>query len=595
MRTRALFAALAAAVLAFHAVPARADEVDDLERKIRETEERIAQQRKKADDAAARAKELDAKARDARRLAAEKGGEADSQRKRADREKFRLDRSIRAAEDGRRRIADGEKELGNRQTRVQNLENIRRRNVNAEQVDKLRRASQAQDDIAARLALLREILENDEPDPVPLAPAVRTENALVTKDATAMELADAYELAKEIEVAITESYKDIKATQTAIDRRMDFESAQKITDVAKAVRLEADRAALEDTPRTKEALDAQKVAQTEVVREANNIVETAVAMMEEALEIVQPDDGAQDPVRNTSPKTIQWMTEKDFEERDREEARKERLEEMAAAADFQVAITEAAAESEEDRAKDLTKVMEDAAEVAKNTAEAEAADAEETKPADPAKDVSSVARSVAGTLETPDPRKRNLAAGNIIRFAPDETSDGTPAKWMYVQDWYTIGPFPNPDRVNIRRKFPPESVVDLDATYVGKDGRTIQWEFMQTRNAPPRQSWEGDTRAAAIPPNAEEYGIWYAYAEVFCDVACERWIAIGSDDRSDVWINDVPVWGSSNKLKSWRIDEGFRRIRLEQGRNRILVRIENGWMNLCWSLCISLEDGELGL
>ena len=585
MRTRALFAALAAAVLALHAVPARADEVDDLERKIRETEERIAQQRKKADEAAARAKELDAKARDARRLAAEKGGEADSQRKRIDREKFRLDRSIRAAEDGRKRIADGEKELGNRQTRVQNLENIRKRNVNAEQVDKLKRASQAQDDIAARLALLREILENDEPDPVPLAPAVRAENALVTKDATAMELADAYELAKEIEVAITESYKDIKATQTAIDRRMDFESAQQITDVAKAVRLEADRAALEDTPRTKEALDAQKVAQTEVVREANNIVETAVAMMEEALEIVQPDrKSADDMVRNTSPKTIEWMTEKDFEERDREEARKERLEEMAAAADFQVAITEAAAESEEDRAKDLTKVMEDAAEVAKNTAEA-----------DPAKDVSSVARSVAGTLETPDPKKRNLAAGNIIRFAPDETSGGTPSKWMYVQDWYTIGPFPNPDRVNIRRKFPPESVVDLDATYVGKDGRTIQWEFMQTRNAPPRQSWEGDTRAAAIPPNAEEYGIWYAYAEVFCDVACERWIAIGSDDRSDVWINDVPVWGSSNKLKSWRIDEGYRRIRLEKGRNRILARVENGWMNLCWSLCISLQDGELGL
>ncbi len=596
MRTRALFAALAAAGLALHAGPARADEVDDLERRIRETEERIAQQRKKAEDAAARAKELDAKARDARHLAAEKGGEADSQRKRADREKFRLDRSIRAAEDGRRRIADGEKELGNRQTRVQNLENIRRRNVNAEQVDKLKRASQAQDDIAARLALLREILENDEPDPVPLAPAARAENALVTKDATAMDLADAYELAKEIEVAITESYKDIKATQTAIDRRMDFEAAQQITDVAKAVRLEADRAVLEDTPRTKEALDAQKVAQTEVVREANNIVETVVAMMEEALEIVQPDDGAQDPVRNTSPKTIQWMTERDFEERDREEARKQRLEEMAAAADFQVAITEAAAESEEDRAKDLTKVMEDAAEVAKNTAEAEAADAEKAKDeAKKAQEASAALRQVLGALEAPDPKKRNLAPGNVIRFAPDETSGGTPVKWMYVQDWYTIGPFPNPDRVNIRRKFPPESVVDLDATYVGKDGRTIQWEFMQTRNAEPRQSWETDTRATAIPPNAEEYGIWYAYAEVFCDVACERWIAVGSDDRSDVWINDVPVWGSSNKLKSWRIDEGFRRIRLEKGRNRILARVENGWMGLCWSLCISLEDGEIGL
>ena len=322
---------------------------------------------------------------------------------------------------------------------------------------------------------------------------------------------------------------------------------------------------------------------------------TPVAMMEEALEIVQPDDGAQDPVRNTSPKTIEWMTEKDFEERDREAARKQRLEGMAAAADFQVAITEAAAESEEDRAKDLTKVMEDAAEVAKNTAEAEAADAEKAKEeAKKAQEASAALRQVLGELEPPDPKKRNLAAGNLIRFAPDETSGGTPSKWMYVQDWYTIGPFPNPDRVNIRRKFPPESVVDLDATYVGKNGRTIRWEFMQTRNAAPRQSWEGDTRAAAIPPNAEEYGIWYAYAEVFCDVACERWIAIGSDDRSDVWINDVPVWGSSNKLKSWRIDEGYRRIRLNKGRNRILARIENGWHALGWSVCISLEDGQLG-
>ena len=37
------------------------------------------------------------------------------------------------------------------------------------------------------------------------------------------------------------------------------------------------------------------------------------------------------------------------------------------------------------------------------------------------------------------------------------------------------------------------------------------------------------------------------------------------------------------------------RIRLEKGRNRILVRIENGWMGLCWSLCISLEDGKISL
>ena len=595
MNRRIVFAAALAALL-LPAGFASAGEVEDLERRIRETEERIAQQKKKAEEASARAKEFDAKARDARRLAAEKGGEAGAQGRRADGEKRRVDANVRAAENAKRQIADLEKKVADRKKGVQNLQDIRARNVNDEQVDKLRRASKAQDDIAARIALLREILENDEPDPVKLAAENRAENPLVTQNTAAMALADAYEMAKELENAITETYKDIKATQTAIDRRMDFEAAQQITDVAKAVRIEADREALEDTPRTKEALDAQKVAQTEVVRETDNIVETAVAMMKEALEIVQPDQKtADDMVQNTSPKTIEWMTEKDFEERDREEARKERLEEMAAAADFQVAITEAAAENEEDRAKDLTKVMEEAAEDAKDEAETEAAETAETAPpASPAAAVASAsALAIPGTIQPPDPSRPGLAGGNIIRFQPD--APGEPAKWMYVRDWYSIGPFPNPDRINIQRKFPPESVVDLDATYVGKDGRTIKWEFMQTRNAPPKESWMTDGRASATAPNAEEYGIWYAYAEVFTDVACDRWIAVGSDDRSDVWVNDMPVWGSSNKLKSWRIDEGYRRIHLEKGRNRILARIENGWYGMCWSLCISLEDGELAL
>ena len=576
MNRRIVFAAALAALL-LPAGFASAGEVEDLERRIRETEERIAQQKKKAEEASARAKELDAKARDARRLAAEKGGEAGAQGRRADGEKRRVDANVRAAENAKRQIADLEKKVADRKKGVQNLQDIRARNVNDEQVDKLRRASKAQDDIAARIALLREILENDEPDPVKLAAENRAENPLVTQNTAAMALADAYEMAKELENAITETYKDIKATQTAIDRRMDFE-------------------ALEDTPRTKEALDAQKVAQTEVLREADNMVETAVAMMKEALEIVQPDQKtADDMVQNTSPKTIEWMTEKDFEERDREEARKERLEEMAAAADFQVAITEAAAENEEVRAKDLTKVMEDAEETAKeDTAETEAAEAAETAPpASPAAAVASAsALAVPGQIQPPDPRDPALVGGNIIRFQPD--APGDPAKWMYVRDWYSIGPFPNPDRINIQRKFPPESVVDLDATYVGKDGRTIKWEFMQTRNTPPRE-WHPEGPATAIPPNAEEYGIWYAYAEVFSDVACDRWIAVGSDDRSDVWVNDMPVWGSSNKLKSWRIDEGYRRIHLEKGRNRILARIENGWYGMSWSLCISLEDGELAL
>ena len=585
-RGMAFLAALGTALLSapFTLADGEQAKVDELERRIREIEAKVAERNKKADESAARARELNAKADEFRRTAGERGRAFGDQRGRADREKRRLDGNSRTADDARRRIADLEKRIVESKASVKSLDDIRRKAVNEEQVEKLRRASKAQADIQERIDILRKILASDEPEQQKLAQENRQENKLVTQNAAEMKMCDAYELAKSIEAAITESYKDLKATQTAIERKMSFEAAQKITDVAKAVRMEANREAIEDNPRTKEALDAQKVAQAEVVRETDNIVETAVAMMQEAMSIVRPDDPSKAQSPNSNAKSVQWLKEEDFEQRAQEDAQRERLEQLQEAAEYQVAITEAAAENEDERAKDLTKVMEDAEEVKKNTETAQSADAQ--------KPDQSKGSPVSGGLAKLDGRMGELVGGNVIRFTEDPTKDGIPAKWMYVQDWYVIGPFPNPNRVNIRRKFPPESVVDLDATYVGKDGKTVKWEFMQAKNSNPAETWRNDLKPEVVPFTAEEYGIWYAYAEVFSDVACDRWIAVGSDDRSDIWVNDVPVWGSSNKLKQWRVDEGYRRIRLNKGRNRILARVENGWHAFGWSVCISLEDGD---
>ena len=69
-----------------------------------------------------------------------------------------------------------------------------------------------------------------------------------------------------------------------------------------------------------------------------------------------------------------------------------------------------------------------------------------------------------------------------------------------------------------------------------------------------------------------------------------RGVAGGSDDRSDLWINDYPVWRSSNVLKGWRIDEGFRKAQFRKGRNKILFRLENGWHHLAMSVLICVHD-----
>lgn len=157
-------------------------------------------------------------------------------------------------------------------------------------------------------------------------------------------------------------------------------------------------------------------------------------------------------------------------------------------------------------------------------------------------------------------------------------ADGTPAEWLFVDTWYTIGPFPNPQRRNIHRKFPPETVVDLDAVYEGKDGRMVRWQ------------WTQSGQPKCTPADDEEYAIYYAYTEIYLEEAQDLWVAIGSDDKANVWLNGLPIWISGDQLKGWRPNEGFRRVRFEAGLNRILYRVENGWLQTAFSLAIRTRE-----
>ena len=172
---------------------------------------------------------------------------------------------------------------------------------------------------------------------------------------------------------------------------------------------------------------------------------------------------------------------------------------------------------------------------------------------------------------------------------------GGKAEWVYIDTWYTLGPFPNPKRVNIHRKFPPESGVDLGARYPGGKHGTLKWKFVQgnvsKRFAKHDPTWK-KTPIAMVPADDESYGVWYAYTEVVFDRDRDVWIAVGNDDRSDIWINGLPVWHSSDELKGWRVNEARRRVRFRKGTNEILYRLENGWYETVFSFCIHLGTPE---
>jgi len=178
-------------------------------------------------------------------------------------------------------------------------------------------------------------------------------------------------------------------------------------------------------------------------------------------------------------------------------------------------------------------------------------------------------------VDLPDPA---ISAGRSDEKAPPGafdarsmgcklTPDGRPARWFYIPGWYTIGPFPNPNRVNIAKAFPPEFGIDLDAVYRGPGGRPLRWEYGSST----------DYRMA--PGDYEEYSVYYAYSRVWSARETSVWIAVGADDRCDVRINALPVWRSTDELKAWVVDEGYRKVFLKQGDNTILVRIENGRQN----------------
>ncbi|MFC7337564.1 hypothetical protein ACFQY0_10280 [Haloferula chungangensis] len=155
---------------------------------------------------------------------------------------------------------------------------------------------------------------------------------------------------------------------------------------------------------------------------------------------------------------------------------------------------------------------------------------------------------------------------------------GISATWFHVNQWYILGPYDNRGRMNLQRVYPPESAIDLDAEYLGKNGARLTWtydSFVEEMVAP-SAGWG-------------EYTIYYGFTELFFEEDADRWIAVGSDDRSDLWINDMPVWRSSNQLKRWSIDEGFRKVHFKKGRNKVVFRLENGWHNLGFSLLINAK------
>jgi hypothetical protein len=166
---------------------------------------------------------------------------------------------------------------------------------------------------------------------------------------------------------------------------------------------------------------------------------------------------------------------------------------------------------------------------------------------------------------------------------------GEQADWLSISRWYIIGPFTHPGRdrpEDLDKKYPPESVLDLDAAYVGKGGRTLRWEYRQT----------GFVRVEPFGNQIDRYSIWYGYTEIFSERDQTLWVAFGSDDYSVAWMEGKVVWQSGKTPQPWVpfAPNAFRQVHFKQGINRMLFKLENAGGTTGFSVIVGTDPNVGG-
>jgi hypothetical protein len=177
-----------------------------------------------------------------------------------------------------------------------------------------------------------------------------------------------------------------------------------------------------------------------------------------------------------------------------------------------------------------------------------------------------------------------------LRFGNKLGPDGKQGGWMSINSWWTIGPFSHPGRArpeDLDRVYPPEATIDLDAQYIGKGGRRLEWKYLQT-NYDRIQPFVRDTG---------RYCIWYFYTEIYSEKDQTLLVSFGSDDYSVAWLawpgeqKGRVIRRSGKTPQPWRRfgPDCFRTVTFKKGYNRMLIKLENAGGTTGFSVLINLD------
>ncbi len=146
-----------------------------------------------------------------------------------------------------------------------------------------------------------------------------------------------------------------------------------------------------------------------------------------------------------------------------------------------------------------------------------------------------------------------------------------------ILSWQLIGPFPRDGKAH-----PPQTEQKFDAVYkvAGKD---VRW-----RTVPADAKDHGRVNLAARLSPTQQV-VAYAFAEIDSSAARDATLLVGSDDTVTVWLNGKKVHDHQGD-RGWAFDQDKVAVRLDKGKNRLLVQCGNSSGPWEFSVAVSGES-----
>ena len=146
-----------------------------------------------------------------------------------------------------------------------------------------------------------------------------------------------------------------------------------------------------------------------------------------------------------------------------------------------------------------------------------------------------------------------------------------------VTHWRGVGPFPNRDDKGLTTPFGPErdaAAPDLNAAYSGLNNRDVRWTTTQTREINGYQILDM-VRFCRQQKARTDNVVCYFLTYIDSPQAQDASLLVGSDDGRRVWLNGRLV-NEKHAHSAVRFGEQTVNVKLENGRNTLLVKVEQG-------------------